>query len=750
MLAGMDEDQSKSISKEEFTKYFREFDKATITSIGHTVLNYPKAKVEAAVLPFRAMDAKRQGVIATKHFVRWFERKAREDRTLKIYDELEPQLKVLKERDTITFWEWMNLLVPANDEHGNAITRTRLLCAEVVGLCLAPSMLYNMAPRMNIVILICGSRGDVQPFIPIGQILKSIGHRVRLATHENFRDFVTKNGLEFYPIGGDPKQLMSYMVQSKGQLMPGISQLISPQYWRDTGDRFKMMSDIIMSGWEGANCPDVKGDNKPFKADVIISNPTTYCHVHLAEAMGVPLHMFFTMPWSPTSAFPHPMGNVAYKELKASKAQDKEVVDFLTAQRNRQKAKTKSAWVDDNVYSYRKVDLMMHVGMGSIFSDFRKKHGLDPNWKEGSSIIHEREVPFAYTWSPALIPKPLDWGDHVDVVGFSELKGSGFTKPPPEDIDAWIKKEPARPPVFIGFGSCVIPDVKKVSETIVKAAKQAGVRVIIQQGWAGLGKHLKGVEGVSFVKGAKFEDGKEAPELDMDKKDFCLVIGRVAHSWLFDMVAGVCHHGGAGTTYAGLIAARPTLVAPFFGDQPFWGQMVNNAGAGPKPTPVDQWKPDMLAKKFTSMFSKGQKKAALELSRAMKRENGAKESVRVFHEKLNIGQLECDLLQTDVAKFYVPNWRLKLGKRALTIMRKHQPDWFPILMGSVHRYTSCDWGSGCMPGFKEEIKDLRVGDLQFSEEDVDTVLRNLKAILDTRGPLKGEGTVVHPDPRLRI
>lgn len=33
------------------------------------------------------------------------------------------------------------------------------------------------------------------------------GHRVRLATHANFKDFVLGAGLEFFPLGGDPKIL---------------------------------------------------------------------------------------------------------------------------------------------------------------------------------------------------------------------------------------------------------------------------------------------------------------------------------------------------------------------------------------------------------------------------------------------------------------------------------------------------------------------------------------------------------------
>jgi hypothetical protein len=65
---------------------------------------------------------------------------------------------------------------------------------------------------LNIVIQVVGSRGDVQPFIALGNELQRYGHRVRIATHNVFESFVTGSDLEFYPIGGDPAELMAYMV----------------------------------------------------------------------------------------------------------------------------------------------------------------------------------------------------------------------------------------------------------------------------------------------------------------------------------------------------------------------------------------------------------------------------------------------------------------------------------------------------------------------------------------------------------
>lgn len=57
--------------------------------------------------------------------------------------------------------------------------------------------------------------GDVQPYVALGQRLVKDRHRVRIATHETFKDFVTGAGLEFFSIGGNPQDLMNYMVKSE-------------------------------------------------------------------------------------------------------------------------------------------------------------------------------------------------------------------------------------------------------------------------------------------------------------------------------------------------------------------------------------------------------------------------------------------------------------------------------------------------------------------------------------------------------
>lgn len=171
-------------------------------------------------------------------------------------------------------------------------------------------------PRLNVVIQIVGSRGDVQPFLALGQILKdTYGHRVRVATHPTFEKFVEDAGLEFFSIGGDPAELMAFMVKNPG-LMPGVDALKNGEITR----RRKGIEEIIIGCWRScieagkglgpaprfprhsktddlASMPQFEVDeptNRPFIADAIIANPPSFAHIHVAEKLGVPLHLMFT------------------------------------------------------------------------------------------------------------------------------------------------------------------------------------------------------------------------------------------------------------------------------------------------------------------------------------------------------------------------------------------------------------------------------------------------------------------------
>lgn len=95
--------------------------------------------------------------------------------------------------------------------------------------------------KLNIVIIIFGSRGDIPPFIRIGKILKNdYGHRVRMATHPAFKDFVERDsGLEFFSIGGNPAELMAFMVKNPG-LIPNLDTIKGGEIGRRRSQMYKM------------------------------------------------------------------------------------------------------------------------------------------------------------------------------------------------------------------------------------------------------------------------------------------------------------------------------------------------------------------------------------------------------------------------------------------------------------------------------------------------------------------------------
>ncbi|CAG7558474.1 unnamed protein product [Fusarium equiseti] len=470
-------------------------------------------------------------------------------------------------------------------------------------------------PKLNVVVQIVGSRGDVQPFVALAKVLKdTYGHRVRIATHPTFRTFVEENGLEFFSIGGDPAELMAFMVKHPG-LMPGFDAITSGE----VSKRRKGIEEILMGCWrsciEGgdglgpapqphaSNAPLdislVSGNSgqEPFVADAIIANPPSFAHVHIAEKMGIPVHMMFTMPWSPTRAFPHPLANI----------QSTNTDDVMT-----------------NYMSYTLVEMMTWQGLGDVINRFPTT---------GSPLTSYR--------SPALIPKPNDWGRHIDVSGFYFLNlASSFTPDP--DLAAFLRDGP--PPVYIGFGSIVVDDPNAMTEMIFEAVRLSGVRALVSKGWGGLGAD------------------------DLGKPDGVFMLGNVPHDWLFEHVSCVVHHGGAGTTAAGIKAGKPTLVVPFFGDQPFWGAMIAKANAGPEPIPYKQLTAEKLAEAIKFCIKPETLEQAKVMGQKIREEKGTDVGGKSFHDHLEVDKLRCTLAPSKAAAWRVRRTQVRLSAFAAAVL----------------------------------------------------------------------------------
>ncbi|TLD17038.1 uncharacterized protein PgNI_00355 [Pyricularia grisea] len=489
-------------------------------------------------------------------------------------------------------------------------------------------------PKLNVVVQIVGSRGDVQPFVALGKVLKdTYGHRVRIATHPTFKSFVEENGLEFFSIGGDPAELMAFMVKHPGLMVPfeaikdgevkkrrmGIEEILLG-CWRsciEAGDGSgpppqmhkpnEPLDERFFVGSQG---------QKPFVADAIIANPPSFAHIHIAEKLGIPLHMMFTMPWSPTKAFPHPLANI----------QSSNATEVMT-----------------NYVSYTLVEMMTWQGLGDVINRFRLKTlDLEPLsliWAPG--LLARLRIPTTYCWSPALIPKPNDWNPEISISGFYFLNLASSYTPEP-DLAAFLADGP--PPVYIGFGSIVVDDPNALTKMIFEAVTKTGVRALVSKGWGGIGADSIGIP------------------------DGVFMLGNCPHDWLFQHVSCVVHHGGAGTTAAGIKLGKPTVVVPFFGDQPFWGSMIARAGAGPEPVPYKKLDAESLAAAIRKALEPATLAKAKELGEKIREEQGCDVGGKSFHDFLDTDNLRCSLAPSRVAVWRVRRSKVKLSALAAAVL----------------------------------------------------------------------------------
>ncbi|KAK3944562.1 glycosyltransferase family 28 domain-containing protein [Diplogelasinospora grovesii] len=482
-------------------------------------------------------------------------------------------------------------------------------------------------PTLNIVIMVIGSRGDAQPFLKVGKVLKEqYGHRVRIATHPAFRDFVEKDsGLEFFSVGGDPSELMAFMVKN-----PGMIPTLETVKAGDIGRRRAAMAEMFGGFWRACiNATDdekdthnlkMMGEKDPFVADAIIANPPSFAHIHCAEALGIPLHLMFTFPYTPTQAFPHPLASIKKSNV------DPGYTNFI---------------------SYPLVEMMVWQGLGDLVNDFRVKTlGLDPVstlWAPGAT--YRLHVPVTYLWSPGLVPKPEDWGDEVDVSGFVFLDLASSFKPP-DPLTKFL--EAGEEPVYIGFGSIVVDDADRFTQMIFEAVQMAGVRALVYKGWGGLG----------------------GDSLDVPENIFML--DNTPHDWLFPKVRACVIHGGAGTTAIALKCGKPTMVVPFFGDQYFWGSMLSNAKAGPEPVPYKHLTAEKLTEGIKYCITEEAAKAAKELARDIEREgDGAENACRAFHKHLALSgknSMRCSILAERVAVWQLKETNLRLSAVAAELI----------------------------------------------------------------------------------
>lgn len=245
---------------------------------------------------------------------------------------------------------------------------------------------------------------------------------------------------------------------------------------------------------------------------------------------------------------------------------------------------------------------MMSAMYRGVFNKWRNEVlELPPRSLMASPLMQSdgQPVPAMYCYSPHVLPRPDDWPRTTIVTGYWFLDRTSDWRPPtglPEFLAS------GAPPVYVGFGSMAGRDPGRVTKIVLGALAKSGQRGVIASGWGGL-------------KASKLPDE-------------VFTIESAPHEWLLPRVAAVVHHGGAGTTAAGLHTGRPTVICPFFGDQPFWGRRVFELGLGPKPIPQKKLTVDNLASAIRAAVSEeAMRRGAADMGERIRAEDGVGRAV---------------------------------------------------------------------------------------------------------------------------
>jgi sterol 3beta-glucosyltransferase len=256
--------------------------------------------------------------------------------------------------------------------------------------------------------------------------------------------------------------------------------------------------------------------------------------------------------------------------------------------------------------------IMWSASRSPIEQFWKKEFGQKPDGF-GSPFGHQtrKELPTVVSCSNYVFARPHDWPEGVYNTGYWFLNEEPDWRPPSE-LTSFL--ENGTPPVYVGFGSLGNEaQAEKTTCMVIEALRLAGQRGVLATGWNGL---------------AKIDD--------LPQEIF--VLESIPHSWLFPRMAAVVHHGGAGTTAAGLQAGIPSIVIPHANDQFAWGRRVYELGVGPKPVPRKKLTAENLADAIRVALTDEIKTKARELGTNIQGENGAEAAAKIIIECIETNQ----------------------------------------------------------------------------------------------------------------
>jgi sterol 3beta-glucosyltransferase len=311
-------------------------------------------------------------------------------------------------------------------------------------------------------------------------------------------------------------------------------------------------------------------------SDVIVYHPGATIGYFAAQYLRIPSVLALPFPMTPTSEYP---ALIFYDTVRLGKGFN---------------------WVTHKIFE----QIMWSASGAPVRQFLKKKFGKIPA-DFGSPYPKQtgRYSPTVVSCSNYVFPKPADWPEHVFNTGYWFLDEEADWNPPGELLDFLDR---GTPPVYVGFGSIGNPALAdQTTELVIDALKRSGQRGILATGWSGLSTINNIPEEVFILESAP-------------------------HSWLFPRMAAVVHHGGAGTTAAGLKAGVPSVIIPHSTDQFAWGRRVYELGVGSKPIRRKSLTPEKLSDAIKFVLAKEIKEAAKDLGIKIQSEKGAETAARVI------------------------------------------------------------------------------------------------------------------------
>lgn len=422
-----------------------------------------------------------------------------------------------------------------------------------------------MVKVKTITLLTNGTRGDVIPYIALGEGLQNAGYKINIAAPIGFANLIQQrrgeitSPLQFSPYEGNPSDLLI----EQGDQTPltiGKNFIRSIQstnhFIKQARPLYKKMLQTAFEACKGS--------------DLIMYGLPTLWGSHIAEGLKIPAVRALLQPLAPTN-------------------------DFASALLPFRFSIKGINWLSHIIT----IQLIYLSWRSEIHHARRTWFGLGSAPLLDSSLRHISAQPLTLNgFSEQIVPRPQDWNEKQIITGYwrSSYGVESFASQKIEQLVARLQN-----PIAISFGSQNTKDISSALHLIEEALNQTNTQAIL-------------------TIPSKWHDEIKSKNI--------FPIDYVPHDWLYKKVKVAIHHGGAGTTSASLHAGIPTITLPLAIDQFFWGERVYKIGVGPKPIPQRKLTAEKLAHAIhLALTDEAMKARAKTVSKKLSLENGIQAAV---------------------------------------------------------------------------------------------------------------------------